>query len=108
MWIVAGLFQSRGIAEDAGKRLRTEGVPDGKVAVRTLHETGPVPQTVKAELAALSIDPLLFGDVRQTFVHRIRNGETVVLVGADSSAEIGFVRDTLGQYGPVAVEVFEQ
>jgi hypothetical protein len=48
MWIVAGLFESRGIAEDAGKRLRTEGVPDGQVAIRTLKETGPVPKAVDA------------------------------------------------------------
>jgi hypothetical protein len=107
MWIVAGLFQSRGIAEDAGKRLRTEGLPDGKWAIQTLRETGPVPKTVVAELAALSVDPLILGDVRRTFVDHIHNGETVVLVDAKSMAEIGFARDTLGQYGPIAVEVFE-
>jgi hypothetical protein len=108
MWIVVGLFQSRGVAEDAGNRLRTEGVPEGRIAVKTLQETGPVPKTVEAGLAALSLDPLLFGDVRRTFVDHIHNGETAVMVGADSTGEIDFARETLSQYGPLAVEIFEQ
>lgn len=95
MWIVAGLFQSRGIAEDARNRLRTIGVPDGKLAVRTLRETAPVPETVDAELAALSVDPLVFGNVRKTFVDYIRNGETVVLVGAASTLESDAASTTL-------------
>jgi hypothetical protein len=107
MRIVAGLFQSRGIAEDARNRLRSEGVPDDKLAVKTLKETGPLPDTVKSELAALSLDPLLFGDVRRSFVDHIRNGETVVLVGVASPAENDLAQDTLNQYGPIAMEVFE-
>jgi hypothetical protein len=107
MWIVAGLFESRGIAEDACNRLRTEGVPDARVAIKTLQETGPVPATVKSELAALSLDPLVLGDVRRTFVDHIRNGETIVVVGAESPGESGFAQDTLRQYAPIAIEVFD-
>jgi hypothetical protein len=107
MWIVAGLFQSRGTAEDACNRLRTEGVPDDKVSIKTLKETGPVPETVQAELDALSIDPLLLGDVRRTFVDHIRNGETVVLVAAGSVVESDFAENTLNQYSPIAIKVFD-
>jgi hypothetical protein len=107
MWIVAGLFESRGIAEDARNRLRTLGVPDGKLAVKTLRQTGPVPKTVDAELSALSVDPLVLGNVRETFVDHIRNGETVVLVGAASTLESEAAQSTLKQYSPIAVELFE-
>jgi hypothetical protein len=106
MWIVAGLFQSRGTAEDARNRLRTEGVPDDKLAVRTLKETGPIPDTVKAELAFLAVDPMVLGDVRHKFVDHIHNGETLVLIGAVSPSESEFAQDTLEQYGPIAIEVF--
>ena len=34
--IVVGVFQSEGIAEDARNRLRTEGVPDGDIALKNL------------------------------------------------------------------------
>jgi hypothetical protein len=104
--IVAGLFQSRGIAEDAGNRLRTEGVRDDRLAVKTFKET-PASVTVQSELAALSIDPLLLGDVRRTFVGHIRNGETVVLVGVNTTSEREFARQTLEQYGPIAIELFD-
>jgi hypothetical protein len=107
MFIVAGLFQSRGIAEDACNRLRTEGVPDRHLAIKTLRETAPPPPAVEAELAALSVDPLVFGDVRRTFAQHIRNGETVLLVGTASTADIGFAQDILKLYMPIAVEVFE-
>jgi hypothetical protein len=105
MWIVAGLFESRGIAEDAGNRLRAEGMPDGKIAIRTLRETGPVPKTVDAELAALSLDPMVLGDVRHKFVDHIRNGETLAIIGAESTAEIKFAEETMSLYGPIAIEV---
>jgi hypothetical protein len=107
VWIVAGLFISRGVAEDAHNRLRSEGVPGDKLAVKTLKETGPLPATVKAELAALAVDPLVLGDVRGAFVDHIRDGETVVLVGVGSPSESGFAQDTLEQYGPIAIEVFD-
>jgi hypothetical protein len=107
MWIVAGLFQSRGIAEDACNRLRTEGVPDDKIAIKTLQEIGPLPDTVRAELAALSIDPLVLGDVRRKFVDYLRNGETIVFVGAESPNESDFAQSTLAQYGPIATVVLD-
>jgi hypothetical protein len=107
VWIVAGLFESRGVAEDAHNRLRTEGVPDDKLAVKTLKEIGPLPARVEAELAALAVDPMVLGDVRRAFVDHIRDGETVVLVGVESPSESGLARDTLNQYGPVAIEVFD-
>jgi hypothetical protein len=105
--IVAGLFQSRGIAEEACGRLRAEGVPERELSVRVLKEVGPAPATMDPELAALEVDPLVFGDVRKTFVHHIRNGETVVLARARNEAEVAAAVNTLRQYAPVAVEVFE-
>jgi hypothetical protein len=51
---------------------------------------------------------MILGDVRRTFVDHIRNGETVVMVRAASTAEVSLAQDTLGQYGPIAVEVFDQ
>lgn len=105
--IVAGLFQSRGIAEEACGRLRAEGVPESELSVRVLQEVGPVPATMDPELAALEVDPLVFGNVRKTFVHHIRNGETVMLARARNGAEVSAAVDTLRQYAPVAVDVFE-
>jgi hypothetical protein len=104
--IVAGLFGSRGLAEDACNRLRTEGIRGNKLALKTLKETGPLPATVKSELEALSIDPLILGDVRRTFVDRISNGETLVLVQVESSSEGDFAQHTLDQYEPIAIAVF--
>ncbi|HVH77462.1 MAG TPA: hypothetical protein VM755_21290 [Stellaceae bacterium] len=76
--IVAGLFQSRGIAEEACGRLRAEGASESELSVRVLQEVGPMPPlaTMDPELAALEVAPLVFGNVRKAFVHHIRNGET--------------------------------
>ena len=105
--IVAGLFQSRGIAEESAGRLRAEGVPQSELSVRVLREVGPVPATMEPELAALEVDPLVFGNVRETFVDHFRNGETVVLVRTHGEAEVAAAISTLRQYAPVAVEVFD-
>jgi hypothetical protein len=102
---VVGLFESRGIAEDAAHRLHTEGVPRAEIAVRVLREIAPVPPSVESELAALSVDPLVFGNVRDTFVRFIRNGETAVLVRTATDADVEFAASTLRQYAPMAIEV---
>ena len=102
--IVVGLFESRGTAEDACNRLRTEGVPHSEIALHMLKEISPTPSTMRAELAALSVDPLVLGNVRDTYAPYIRNGETVVLVRAANDADVEFATDTLRQYAPVKVE----
>jgi len=101
--LVVGLFQSSGIALDAYHRLRTEGVPASRLAHRVLKEIGPVPLTVEAELDALSVDPLMLGDVRHTFARFIHNGETAVFVRAGDD-EAKFAADILKLYDPVAIE----
>lgn len=100
------LYQSRGIAEDACNRLRTEGVPDAEIALSVLRDLGPVPATMSPELEALSIDPLVWGDVRNTFARFVRNGETAVFVQAGSEEEADFALEIMRHYAPLAVDVF--
>jgi hypothetical protein len=100
------LFHSRGIAEDACNRLRTEGVPDADIALDVLRRAGPVPPTMSPELEALSIDPMVWGDVRNSFVRFVKNGETAVFVQADTEEAADFALEILRHYAPVAIDVF--
>ena len=100
------LFQSRGIAADACNRLRTEGVPDADIALDVLRRIGPLPATMSPELEALAIDPLVLGDVRDSFARFVRNGETAVFVQADSEEAADFALEILRHYAPIAVDVF--
>jgi hypothetical protein len=102
---VVGLFASRGIAEDAVHRLKTEGVPAGNIALELLHPTAPVPQVVESELDALAVDPMVWGDVQHTYARYIRNGETAVFVRAASEEEIEEAIDTIRQYAPMRIRV---
>ncbi len=101
---IMGLFHSKGIAEDACNRLRTEGVPDSHVALQVLHDTAPVPPVVDAELAALTVDPMIWGNVRENYVDYIKNGETAVLVRVESELEAEVATDVLRMFEPVVVE----
>jgi hypothetical protein len=103
--VVVALFESRGSAEDACHRLQTEGVPESEMCLKVLKEIGPVPMTTKAELAGLSVDPMVFGDVQRTFARFIRNGETAVLVHAGNDRDLEFATTTMRHYGPLAIEV---
>jgi hypothetical protein len=105
--IVVGLFESLGDAEDACHRLATEGVPERDCSVTVMHETGPAPATSEPKLAALSVDPMILGDVRRTFARFIRNGETALLVRVETEAEADFVSDALRLYAPIAIEALE-
>ena len=107
MQIVVAIFESRGLAEDACKRLQTEGVPRDEISLSVLRETGPVPSTAQSELAALEVDPLVLGNVRENFVSFIRNGETAVLVRAATEAEVEFAATTMRQYTPLTIETLE-
>jgi hypothetical protein len=102
---VVGLFPSKGIAEDSCNRLRTEGVPAQDIALLVLRETAPRPATVEDELAALSVDPLVVGNVRDSFAPHIRNGETAVFVRAHSEADVELAAGTIRQYAPIRIEV---
>lgn len=102
--LVVGLFHSSGIAEDAVHRLITEGVSPHDIAFRVVKEVGPVPPTLQPELAALEVDPLVLGNIRQSFASFIRNGETAVFVRAVTDEQIEMATDVLRQYVPIAVE----
>jgi hypothetical protein len=101
---VVALFESSGIAEDARNRLKTEGVPGSEIALKILKSTGPIPPTVADELEALSVDPLVWGNVRETFASFIRNGETAVLVRAVTDEQVEFAAGTLRQYAPIGLD----
>jgi hypothetical protein len=101
--LVIGLYRSSGIALDAFHRLHTEGFPYNRLAHFIPKETGPVPPTVSAELAALEVDPMAWGDVRHTFVRYIRNGETAVLVQPEDAEEAQMAADILALYAPLAI-----
>jgi len=102
---VVALFESKGIAEDACNRLRTEGVPAGNISLLPLRETTPLPAVTQPAVEALSLDPLLVGDVRETFAPFIRNGETAVFVRAHGEAGIDLAVDTVRQYAPLRIRV---
>jgi len=102
---VVGLFESKGIAEDAINRLRYEGVPDGNISPLPIRETAPLPAAVSPAIEALSVDPLLVGNVRETFAPFIRNGETAVFVRAHSEEEVDLAVATLRQYAPIKIRV---
>jgi hypothetical protein len=103
--LVVGLFNSSGIAEDAVHRLITEGMAPRDIAHRVLKEVGPVPPTSQPELAALEVDPLVVGNVRETFARFIRNGETAVFVRAFNDEQVEFATDVLKLYLPITIEV---
>ena len=103
--IVIGLFEARGIAEDLRNRLVTEGFAPGDLNVLVLHETAPLPSYTEPEIGALEIDPLLWGNVRETFAPFIHNGETAVIVRGAMEADVDAVIDTMSQYAPVQIIV---
>ena len=103
--LVVGLFHSSGIAEDAVHRLITEGVSPGDIAHRVLRGVGPLPPTLQPELAALEVDPLVIGNVREGFARFIRNGETAVFVRALTDQQVEFAADVLKLYVPITIEV---
>jgi hypothetical protein len=105
--IVVGLFESVGGARDVCNRLHTEGVSEGSCAHMPLKEIDLVASTSGAGLPVLAIDALVFGNIRDTFAKFIRNGETAVLVRADSEADAAFASDVLRLFTPIAIEVFE-
>src|ERR1700716_116084 len=78
--LVIGVFPSSGIAEDAVHRLITEGVAPRNIAHRVLKEVGPIAPTLEREIAALELDPLVSGNIREGLAQFIRNGETAVFV----------------------------
>jgi hypothetical protein len=105
--IVVGLYPSRGIAEDAVNRLHTEGVSPAEISLTMLKEIAPITQSVKAELAMLDADPLVIGNVRDSYVRFLKNGETVVLVRAETHEDALFASDVLRLFNPLALDVLE-
>jgi hypothetical protein len=105
--IVVGLYESKGYAQDARNRLKTEGVPENMISLVVLHDIAPVPRTMDPELAMLEADPLVLGNVRDTFARFIKNGETAVLVRAETDEDVLFAHDVLALYAPLAIEVLK-
>jgi hypothetical protein len=102
---VVGLFQSNGIAEDAINRLKFEGIPAEYISELLLHEIAPLPQAVAPAVEALSVDPLVVGNVRESYAPFIHNGETAVFVRAHSEVEVDLAVNTIRQYAPIKVKV---
>ena len=106
--LVVGLYESKGYAQDARNRLHTEGVPYSETSLVVLRDTTPVPaSTAETELAALAVSPPVLGDVENTFARFIKNGETALIVSAETDIDVEFVTDILTLYDPLAVEVIE-
>lgn len=105
--IVVGLYPSRGIAEDAVNRLHTEGLSPAAISLTMLKAIAPITPPVKAELAMLEADPLVIGNVRDTYARFLKNGETVVLVRAETRDDALFAADVLRLFSPLAVDVLE-
>lgn len=106
---VVGLFESEGIARDARNRLHTEGVPLSQMSIIVLHEiAAPPPASVQSELAGLSVDPLILGDVETTFAEYIKNGETAVIVEAPTLSDAQFAIETMTLYDPLAIEALNK
>src|SRR5215469_11260628 len=104
--IVAGLFQSAGIAEDACHRLKTEGVLAADISRKVLKEIGPPSETMEPELEAGFFGPFLLENFRETFAPYIRNGETLVCVQAATDEQVEMAIDVLKLYTPIEVRVF--
>src|SRR5205807_8611034 len=86
---VVGLFESKGIAEDSCNRLKYQGVPEADISLVLLREfASPVPAAVSSELEGLAVDPLILGNVRESYAPYIRNGETAVFVQAHTDADV--------------------
>lgn len=106
--IVVGIFDSRGYAQDARNRLHTEGVAESDMSIVVLREIAPPPDSTRSELAGLSVDPLILGDVEKSYAHYIRNGETAVLVRAETDADVRFAIDVMTLFTPIAVEILKR
>jgi hypothetical protein len=106
--LVVGLYESKGYAQDARNRLHTEGMPYEETSLVVIHDIAAVPaSTAQTELAALSVDPLILGDVEKTFARFIKNGETALIVSAATDIDVEFVTDILTLYDPLSVEVIQ-
>jgi len=104
--LVVGIFETKGDAQNARNRLHTEGVALTDMSVVVLREiTASLPSATRAELAALSVDPLILGDVESTFVDYIKNGETAVIVYAATANGVDFATDVLTLFEPLAIDV---
>lgn len=103
--IVVGLFESKGYALDVRNRLKTEGLPESDISLVVLHEIGPVPGSSAPELAMLDADPMVLGNVRETFARFIKNGETAVLVRTETAQDVQFASDVMALFEPLAIEV---
>src|SRR5215469_16162333 len=104
--IVAGLFQSEGIAEDACHRLKTEGVPVADIGRKVLKEICCSPETMEPELETGFLGPLLLGNFRETFAPYMRNGDTLACVQAATDEQVEMAIDVLKLYTPIEVRVF--
>lgn len=105
--MVVGLFESEGLARDARNRLHTEGVSLSDMSIVVLRDIASPPARTQAALAALSVDPLVLGDVRNTFTSYIKNGETAVIVAAPTLADAQFAIDVMTLFDPLDIETLQ-
>jgi hypothetical protein len=102
---VVALFESKGIAQDACNRLRTEGVKLADISLVLLRETAPLSAAMEPPFGAMSVGSHIVGNVRESFALFIRNGETAVFVRTESEAGIDLAVDTIRQYAPLRIRV---
>lgn len=60
--LVIGLFESKGVGENARNRLKTEGVPASEIGLKMLSAIGPIPSTMEPELDAAFLSPVILGN----------------------------------------------
>src|ERR1700686_5425591 len=101
--IVIGLFYTSGTAEDVRNRLKSQGVPDADIAVRQIRDYDRVPPDMAREARGYAGDPFFGTVILKKFGDRIGDGETAVIVAAQSDDEVRVALGTMRQYTPVAV-----
>ena len=101
---VVGLFETKGIAEDACNRLEYEGVAAEDISLLLLREFAtPVPAAVTPEMEGMSVDPLIIGNVRETYAEHLHNGETAIFVIARTADDIDFAASVIKLYAPIRI-----
>jgi hypothetical protein len=105
--VVVGLFYTSGTAEDVRNRLKFQGLPAGDIAVRQVRSNDPLPPAMAAAARGYAGDPFFGSIILKKFGDRIGDGETAVIVAAQSDDEVRIAIATMRLYTPVAVELLE-
>jgi hypothetical protein len=104
--IVVALYESKGEADNARHRLVSEGINEGDIGERVLHEVGPLPLTMEPEIVTMNADPFdnLFFDIRKSYEAYIKNGETALAVMVPDDEQAEAVESIMMMFEPVRVD----